>query len=96
MPNLNMSQSLISAIAAGFALAPVLVGNAASHNAIFAPDAELKELFNGAHFTEGVSVAPDGTGLFQRHHVHRSDGYAGWEHLETQSRDWRNNRFSFS
>ena len=64
MPNLNMSQSLISAIAAGFALAPALIGNAASHNAIFAPDAELKELFNGAHFTEGVSVAPDGTVYF--------------------------------
>ncbi len=64
MPNLNMSQSLISAIAAGFALAPMLIGNAASHDTIFAPDAELKELFNGAHFTEGVSVAPDGTVYF--------------------------------
>ena len=27
-------------------------------------EAELKELFNSAHFTEGVSVAPDGTVYF--------------------------------
>ena len=64
MPNLNMSQTLACAVAAGFALAPALIGNTASHNTIFAPDAELKELFNEAHFTEGVSVAPDGTVYF--------------------------------
>ena len=83
MPNLNMSQSLISAIAAGFALAPVLIGNAASHYAIFAPDAELKELFNEAHFTEGVSVAPDGTVYFSDiTFTEQTDMQAGniWKH----------------
>ncbi len=64
MPNINISQTLACTVAAGLALAPALIGNAAGHNAIFAPDAELKELFNGAHFTEGVSVAPDGTVYF--------------------------------
>ena len=64
MPNLNISQTLTSAVAAGLALAPALIGNAASHDAIFAPNAVLTELFNGAHFTEGVSVAPDGTVYF--------------------------------
>ena len=61
---MNVSQTLTWTLAAGLALAPALIGNAASHDAIFAPDAELKELFNGAHFTEGVSVAPDGTVYF--------------------------------
>ena len=61
---INVSQTLTCAVAAGLALAPALIGNAASHDAIFAPDAELKELFNGAHFTEGVSVAPDGMVYF--------------------------------
>ena len=61
---MNVSQTLTCAVAASLALAPALIGNAASHDAIFAPDAELKELFNGAHFTEGVSVAPDGTVYF--------------------------------
>ena len=61
---INVSQTLACAVAAALALAPALIGNAASHNAILAPDAELKELFNGAHFTEGVSVAPDGTVYF--------------------------------
>ena len=61
---MNVSQTLTCTVAAGLALAPALIGNAASHDAIFAPDAELKELFNGAHFTEGVSVAPDGTVYF--------------------------------
>ena len=70
-----MSQTFVYAVAAGLALAPALIGNAAGHNAIFAPDAQLKELFNGAHFTEGVSVAPDGTSLFQRHHFHGPNGY---------------------
>lgn len=64
MPNLNVSQTLVCAFAAGVALAPTVIGHAASHRAIFAPDAELKELFNGAHFTEGVSVAPDGMVYF--------------------------------
>ena len=64
MPNLNISQTLTSAVAAGLALAPALIGNAASHDAIFAPNSVLKEVFNGAHFTEGVSVAPDGTVYF--------------------------------
>ena len=64
MPNLNVSQTLVCAFAAGVALAPTLMGHAASPSAIFAPDAELKELFNGAHFTEGVSVAPDGMVYF--------------------------------
>ena len=62
--SINITQTLSCAIAAGLALAPVMIGNAASHNPILAPDAELKELFNGAHFTEGVSVAPDGMVYF--------------------------------
>ncbi len=57
MSNLHIPQTFISAVAA-------LIGNTASNNAIFAPGAELKELFNGAHFTEGVSVAPDGMVYF--------------------------------
>ena len=61
---MNVSQTLTCTLAAGLALAPALIGNTASHDAIFAPGAELKELFNGAHFTEGVSVAPDGTVYF--------------------------------
>lgn len=64
MLNLNVSQTLVCAVTAGFALVPALIGNTADSNSIFAPDAELKELFNGAHFTEGVSVAPDGTVYF--------------------------------
>ena len=64
MSNLNVSQTIVCAVTAGFALAPALIGNTAGSDAIFAPDAELKELFNGAHFTEGVSVAPDGTVYF--------------------------------
>ena len=36
----------------------------ASSDTIIAPGAELKELFNGAHFTEGVSVAPGGMVYF--------------------------------
>ena len=83
MSNLNMSQTLACAVAAGFALAPVLIGNAASHNTIFAPDAELKELFNGAHFTEGVSVAPDGTVYFSDiTFTDQTDMHAGniWKH----------------
>ncbi|MDD9975124.1 MAG: SMP-30/gluconolactonase/LRE family protein [Candidatus Poribacteria bacterium] len=64
MSNLNVSQTIVCAVTAGFALAPALIGNTADSNSIFAPDAELKELFNGAHFTEGVSVAPDGTVYF--------------------------------
>lgn len=61
---MNVSQTLTCAVAAGLALAPALIGNTESHDAIFAPGAELKELFNGAHFTEGVSVAPDETVYF--------------------------------
>ena len=61
---MNVSQTLTYAVTAGLALAPALIGNTAGHNAIFAPGAELKALFNGAHFTEGVSVAPDGTVYF--------------------------------
>ena len=61
---MNVSQTLTCTLAAGLALVPALIGNAASLDTIFAPDAELKELFNGAHFTEGVSVAPDGTVYF--------------------------------
>ena len=61
---MNVSQTLTCTLAAGLALAPALIGNTASHDAIFAPGAALKELFNGAHFTEGVSVAPDGTVYF--------------------------------
>ncbi|MXY99621.1 SMP-30/gluconolactonase/LRE family protein [Candidatus Poribacteria bacterium] len=59
MPNLQISQTLICAVAAGVALTPALIGYAANSDPIIAPGAELKELFNGAHFTEGVSVAPD-------------------------------------
>ena len=61
---MNVSQTLTCTVAAGLALAPALIGNTAGHDAIFAPGAELKELFNSAHFTEGVSVAPDGTVYF--------------------------------
>ena len=57
-----MSQTIVCTLAA--ALAPTFIGYAASSDTIFAPGAELKELFNGAHFTEGVSVAPDGTVYF--------------------------------
>ena len=64
MPNINVSQTLACAVAASFALAPALIGNTAGHNDILVSGAELKELFNGAHFTEGVSVAPDGTVYF--------------------------------
>lgn len=64
MPNLNVSQTLVCAVAAGLSLAPALIGNSTGSDAILAPDAEIKELFNGAHFTEGVSVAPDGTVYF--------------------------------
>ena len=64
MPNLNVSLTLAYAVAAGFALAPALIGNTASSETILAPDAELKELFNGAHFTEGATVAPDGMVYF--------------------------------
>ena len=64
MPNLNISQTLACTIAAGLALAPTLNGNAADSDPIIAPGAELKELFNDAHFTEGPTVAPDGTVYF--------------------------------
>ena len=64
MPNLNVSPTLAYALAAGFALAPALIGNTASSETVLAPDAELKELFNGAHFTEGATVAPDGMVYF--------------------------------
>ena len=64
MPNLNVSLTLAYAVAAGFALAPALIGNTASSETILAPDAELKELFNGAYFTEGATVAPDGMVYF--------------------------------
>ena len=64
MPNLNVSLTLAYAVAAGFALAPALIGNTASSETVLAPDAELKELFNGAHFTEGATVAPDGMVYF--------------------------------
>ena len=64
MPNLNMSPSLISAIAAGFALTPALIGHAASSDAIFPSGAELEAVFSDAHFTEGAAVAPDGTVYF--------------------------------
>lgn len=64
MPYLQISQTFVCALTAGVALAPTLIGHAADSNPIFVPDAELKELFNGAHFTEGVSVAPDGTVYF--------------------------------
>lgn len=59
-----MSQTLVSAIAAGSAVVSTLIGISESRDPIFAPGAELKELFNGAHFTEGVSVAPDETVYF--------------------------------
>lgn len=64
MPNLPMSHALVCAFAAGFALAPTLVGHTAGSDAIFAPEAELEEVFSGAHFTEGPAVAPDGTVYF--------------------------------
>ena len=60
MPNLQMFRALT----AGVALVPTLIGNAESGDATIAPGAELKELFNGAHFTEGPTVAPDGTVYF--------------------------------
>ena len=34
---MNVSQTLTYAVAAGMALAPALIGNTASHDAIFAP-----------------------------------------------------------
>ena len=64
MPNLNVSPTLAYAVAVGIALAPALIGNTASSETVLAPDAELKELFNGAHFTEGATVAPDGMVYF--------------------------------
>ena len=51
--------------------------------AIIASGAELKELFNGAHFTEGVSVAPDGTVYFSDiTFTYETDMQAGniWKH----------------
>ena len=96
MPLNAVSQTLTYAVAAGLALAPALIGNAASHDAIFAPGAELKELFNGAHFTEGVSVAPDGTVYFSDiTFTDQTDMQAGniWKHNpETGG----NNDFPFS
>ena len=64
MPNLNVSQTLACTIAAGLALVPALNGNAADSDPIIAPGAELTELFSDAHFTEGPTVAPDGTVYF--------------------------------
>ena len=60
MPNLQMFQAL----AAGVALAPTLIGQIAKSDTIIAPGAELKELYSDAHFTEGPTVAPDGTVYF--------------------------------
>lgn len=79
MPNLQMFQAL----AAGIALTPTLIGHAASSDSIIAPGAELKELFNGAHFTEGVSVAPDGMVYFSDiTFTYEADMQAGhiWKH----------------
>ena len=64
MPNLQISQTLVCAVAAGVALAPTLIGHAADSDSIIAPGAELTELFSDAHFTEGPTVAPDGTVYF--------------------------------
>ena len=64
MPNLNISPTLACTIGAGLALAPALIGNAADSDTIIAPGAELTELFSDAHFTEGPTVAPDGTVYF--------------------------------
>ena len=58
MPNLQMSQTLVRT------LAPALIGNTESSDAIIAPGAELQELFSDAHFTEGPTVAPDETVYF--------------------------------
>ena len=64
MPNLHTSHTVAYAFAAGFALAPTLVGHAAASDAIFPPGAELEAVFSEAHFTEGVAIAPDGTVYF--------------------------------
>ena len=58
MPNLQIPQTLVRT------LAPILIGNTEDSNAIIAPGAELEELFSSAHFTEGPTVAPDGTVYF--------------------------------
>ena len=58
MPNLQMPQTLVCT------LAPTLIGNTESSDAIIAPGAELTELFSDAHFTEGPTVAPNGTVYF--------------------------------
>ena len=58
MPNLQIPQTLVRT------LAPILIGNTEDSNAIIAPGAELEELFSDAHFTEGPTVAPDGTVYF--------------------------------
>lgn len=58
-------------------------GQIGSGDAIFAPGAVLEELFNGAHFTEGVSVAPDGTVYFSDiTFTYEADMQAGhiWRH----------------
>ena len=64
MLNSNVSQTLVCAVTAGFALVPTLIGHAADSDAIFAPGAELEAVFSDAHFTEGAAVAPDGTVYF--------------------------------
>ena len=64
MLNLNVSQTLVCTVTAGFTLLPTLIGHAADSNAIFAPGAELEAVFSDAHFTEGAAVAPDGTVYF--------------------------------
>ncbi len=83
MPNLQISQTLICAVAAGVALTPTLIGYAANSARVIAPGAELKELFKGAHFTEGVSVAPDETVYFSDiTFTYEADMQAGhiWKH----------------
>ena len=83
MPNLQISQTLVCAVAAGIALTPTLIGYAANSDPVVAPGAELKELFNGAHFTEGVSVAPDGMVYFSDiTFTYEADMQAGhiWKH----------------
>ena len=83
MPNLQISQTLVCAVAAGIALTPALIGYAANSAPVIAPGTELKELFNGAHFTEGVSVAPDGMVYFSDiTFTYEADMQAGhiWKH----------------
>ena len=85
MPNLQISQTLVCAVAAGVALAPTLIGYAASSDPIIAPGAELKELFNGAHFTEGGLRRARRDGLFQRYYLYLRSGYASRTYHEIRS-----------